>query len=203
MKKILMLLGMILFLSACGNSGEKNASDTNKNSDKIEVTGDTEVDEKESKTEQKNSKAVPILKIGEVAVVNDFAEITVNSNNFGQVINPPNPGDFYTYYENKEPDQVFLNTVITVKSLQTSGKSASDFVNVKIIYDNKYEYTTFSTLEEDGGANFTYTNITNIEPLQSGVLHFLASVPSNIENDGKPLKAVISVKGNTYEHIIR
>lgn len=98
---------------------------------------------------------------------------------------------------------MFLNTVITVKSLQTSGKSASDFVNVKIIYDNKYEYTTFSTLEEDGGANFTYTNITNIEPLQSGVLHFLASVPSNIENDGKPLIAVISVKGNTYEHIIR
>ncbi len=83
-------------------------------------------------------------------VVNDFAEITLKSNNLGQIINPPNPGDFYTYYENKEPNQVFLDTVITVKSLQTSGKEASDFVSVKIIYDDKYEYTTFSTLEENG-----------------------------------------------------
>lgn len=195
---------MVLFLAACGNSGENNASDADKNNDQIEVSGDSEAAGKETKKEPEASKATVQLKIGEVMVVKDFAEITINSNNFGQVINPPNPGDFYTYYENKEPDQVFLDTVISVKSLLTTGKSSDEFVSVKIIYDDKYEYTSSAAIEDKGGADFTYTNITYIEPLQTGVLHFLSSVPSQVETDGKPLKAVITVtNGITYEQVIR
>ncbi|MGE8034084.1 hypothetical protein B1B04_20460 [Lysinibacillus sp. KCTC 33748] len=203
MKKFLVLLCMSLFLVACGNSEEKSASEPVKNQEEDSEEANQKVSKKEGNTKPEESKAPTQIKLGEVMVVNDFAEITLNSNNFGQVINPPNPGDFYTYYENKEPNQVYLDSVITVKSLQTSGKVASDFVSLKIIYDDKYEYTTFSTLEENGGKDFTYSNITYIEPLQTGVLHFLASLPSETENDGKPLKAVFTINGETFEQIIR
>lgn len=51
---------------------------------------------------------------------------------------------------------------ISIKSLLESGKSADEFASVTIKYDGKYEYNTFSTIEENGGADFSYTNITSI-----------------------------------------
>lgn len=192
---------MVVFLAGCGTSGANDDSDSPKKDNQQEDSGQGNKNNEGKKMDEK--PLIKTIKLDEMIVINDFSEITLKGNVFGKVIDPPNPGDFYTHYENEEADQIFLDTIISVKSLLTSGKSAGDFASVKIIYDDKYEYTTFSTIEENGGSDFTYTNITNIEPLQTGVLHFLASVPSSVENDGKPLKAIITVNGETYEQIIR
>ncbi|WP_052344244.1 DUF4352 domain-containing protein [Bacillus ndiopicus] len=157
---------------------------------------------------EKEGESEPVVELltitkGEPLVIDDYAEITVNDNVFGKKVSPPNPGSYHTYYENKEDGEIYLDTVISIKSLLTSNKSADEFIDVKVVYDNKYEYRTFSTIEERGGTDFTYTNITSIEPLKTGVLHFLASLPKEIESDGKPLKVIISAKNNNYELIIR
>lgn len=161
---------------------------------------DSEVEENESKSEA--NETLTITK-GEPLVIDDYAEITVNDHIFGKRIDPPNPSSFYSYYEVKEDAEIYLDTIITVKSLLTSSKSSDEFVNVKVVYDNKYDYRTFSTIEDKGGADFTYTNITSIEPLKEGILHYIASLPEELENDGKPLKLVISAKNKNYELVIR
>jgi len=200
MKKYLLhvfLLCCAFALVACGSTNTESENDT---VEKTEVSSGTpEVKEEVVKEEP----ATLTVNTGEVLTVEDYAEITVKENKFGQVINPPNPDSFYTYYENKEQGEIFLDTVISIKSLLTSQKSSDEFVSVKIVYDDKYEYTTFSTIEEQGGTDFTYTNITSIEPLKTGTLHFLASLPSEVESDGKPLKAIITINGEDYEQIIR
>lgn len=202
MKKIILLFGLTLLLTACGTSDStKGTTD----SETIKKTDTTDVKENDAEPVDAvvNEPQTPKVNLNEVVTITDFAEFAVKGNVFGKVINPPSPGSFYTYYENKEVDQIYLDTIISIKSLLTSGKSSDEFASVKIIYDSKYEYSTFSSIEDAGGSDFTYTNITDIEPLQNGVLHYLASVPSSIESDGKPLKAIITINGTEYEQIIR
>ncbi|KOY81273.1 hypothetical protein I6G82_02740 [Lysinibacillus macroides] len=201
MKKLGLLLLVSIFLVACGQSDKSN----NSNSSPKESVGEgaeEEVKSTEKETEPEVKEVLTIVK-GEALVIDDYAEITINNNVFGKQITPPNPSSMYTYYKNEEAGEVYLDTIIAIKSLLTSGQSSDEFVDVKIIYDEKYEYQTFSTIEDQGGADFTYTNITSIEPLKIGTLHFLASVPEQVEQDGKPLKAIITVKGKMYEQIIR
>lgn len=202
MKKLLLIFCSVIVLSACGSSESTNSSDskTSNSTEKQESESAAVANKEEEVVEETKT---PALNLNEVLVLEDFAEITVKSNTFGKVINPPSPGSFYSYYENKEDDQIYLDTVISIKSLLTSAKSSDEFADVKIVYDNKYEYNSFSIIEDQGGADFTYTNITGIEPLQTGTIHFLSSVPVQVESDGKPLKAVITVNGETYEQIIR
>ncbi|WP_025114564.1 hypothetical protein [Lysinibacillus fusiformis] len=203
MKRLGLLLLVPILLVACGQS------DKNSNSDNNPKESDVNGAEEEVKSSENNEENEPeveevlTLTKGNVLIVDNYAEITINNNVFGKQISPPNPSSMYTYYQNEEEGEVYLDTIISVKSLLITGQSSDGFVEVKIIYDGKYEYTTFSTIEDRGGADFTFTNITSIEPLKTGTLHFIASVPEQVEKDGKPLKAILTVKGKVYEQIIR
>lgn len=203
MKKLSLLLLVSILLVACGQSDKNSSSDNSpKESDGKNVEEEVKSSENKEENEPEVEEVLAITK-GNVLVIDDYAEITINYNVFGKQISPPNPSSMYTYYKNEEEGEVYLDTSISVKSLLTTGQSSDEFVDVKIIYDEKYEYKTFSTIEDRGGEDFTFTNITSIEPLKTGTLHFLASVPEQVEKDGKPLKAIITVKGQTYEQIIR
>ncbi len=201
MKKLALLLWVSMLLVACGQSDKNNNSDSNPK-ESVGKNAEEEVSENNNENETEVEEVLTITK-GNALVVDNYAEITINNNVFGKQISPPNPNSMYTYYKNEEEGEVYLDTIISVKSLLTTGQSSDEFLNVKIIYDGKYEYTTFSTREDRGGADFTFTNITSIEPLKTGTLHFIASVPEQVEKDGKPLKAIITVKGKKYEQIIR
>lgn len=199
MKKVIFILLASVLLGACGND-ENGKGETAQHAPKESETNQSET--KEAETKPVLEEVLTINK-SEALVIEDYAEIIITANNFSQRIDPPNPGSFFTYYENEEDGEVYLDTVISIKSLLTSAKASNEFISVKVIYDDKYEYKTFSTIEKQGGSDFTYTNITSIEPLKTGELHFIASLPEQVENDGKPLKVVITVNGKDYEHTIR
>ncbi|MEK5432569.1 hypothetical protein MKY88_17000 [Lysinibacillus sp. FSL R7-0073] len=63
---------------------------------------------------------------GNTLVVDNYAEITINNNDFGKQISPPNPCSVYTYYQNEEEGEVYLDTIISVKSLLTTGHHLMD-----------------------------------------------------------------------------
>ncbi|MBP2243872.1 hypothetical protein [Paenibacillus xylanexedens] len=71
------------------------------------------------------------------------------------------------------------------------------------MFDNQCDYTTFSTVEENGGADFTYSNITSVSPLKTTTLLYLAKMPNEVAESEKPLKAVIMIKEEVYEYTIR
>lgn len=154
-------------------------------------------------TSTNTATTLPSVGLNETAAIEDYCEFTVKDAVLKKRIDPPAPDTFYTYYEAKDSDEIYLDVVIQFKNLRTSSISADKIASVKIIYDNKYEYTTFSTIEEKGGGDFTFTNITSIEPLKSGTLHFLTTVPSSFETDEKPLKAIIKANKDEYEFIIK
>ncbi|WP_240765101.1 hypothetical protein [Paenibacillus dendritiformis] len=169
------------------NAGNDSAGKSEETSDNDSAPGD-------------KAKVIEAKKPLEIA---DFAELTIQGAKFANKIAPPNPDSFYSYYEVKDASNTYFDTVIKVKSLLTEGKSADEFVSVKVIYDNKYEYNAFSTIEDKGGADFTYTNITSIEPLKTGTLHFIAEVPAEVAKDKKPIQVIISSNGEDYTYTYR
>ncbi|MBT2289006.1 bZIP transcription factor [Paenibacillus albidus] len=140
---------------------------------------------------------------GQPVVIDGIAEYTVTKTSFAKKVIPSSPGDFYTYYEAKEPGTTYLAITLKVKNLAGAGKSADEFADMKVMYDNQYEYNTFSTLEENGGQDFTYTNISTIEPLKYGTLVYLAEVPVEVQTGEKPVYADIQIEGQTYRYTVR
>lgn len=133
----------------------------------------------------------------------DFCEITLVRSKFTTKVAPSKPGSFYTYYEVKDADNIYVDTVLQIKSLLADGKTSDEFASVKVKYDGKYEYDAFSTIEESGGSDFTYTNITSIEPLKTRTLHFIAELPKEASTDKKPIQVIVSSNGTEHVYSMR
>lgn len=135
--------------------------------------------------------------------VDDFADITVTSNKIAKKIEPSKPGRFYTYYQSKEADSSYFALILKAKNLSTEGITADKIAEVGLKYDNKYDYDTFSTIEKRGGEDFTYTNITDIDPLKTGTIYYLVEIPNEVAKSDKPLKAEIKIQDQTFEYTVR
>ncbi len=140
---------------------------------------------------------------GQPLTIGGIAEYTITKTSFAKKVIPSKPGSFYTYYEAKEPGTTYLAITLKVKNLGGEGKAADSFAEMQVKYDNQYEYKTFSTLEKNGGEDFTYTNISDVEPLKNGTLVYLAEVPDEVQTGDKPLYAEVKIEGQTYRYTIR
>lgn len=137
------------------------------------------------------------FQIGDTLVYPGTVEIKMVSTEFTTKVTPSNPGDFHTYYEVEDAGKVYVHNVYEVKNLGGRSVSADGILDVGVLYDGTYEYSGFWTIEEDGGSDFTYTNITSIDPLTSGKLHFLSEVPLEVKESGKPLSFTLNVNGKS------
>ncbi|WP_027626716.1 hypothetical protein [Clostridium lundense] len=197
MKKILSTIFIVIFMitmSGCGTGNSTQTTSKNNAEEKAQAS------KNEAKKEEPKFQSI---KKDTINKIENYCEFKITNTKFGKRINPPNPRDMYTYYEAKEPGTIYLDTTIDIKSLLTEGRRSSEFLSVKVIYDNKYEYKTFSTIEEKGGTDFTYTNITSIEPLKKGIIHFIAEVPEEVQKDNKPLMVVINLNNKEFSYTIR
>lgn len=143
------------------------------------------------------------IELNKPLAIPDFAEITLTKAKFTSKVVPPKPDSFYTYYEVKDPSNIYLDIVLKVKSLLATEKGSDEFARVTVKYDDKYEYDSFSTIEESGGGNFTFTNITSIEPLKSGTLHYIAELPKESSEDNKSIQIYVSIQDTEYTYTLR
>jgi len=194
---------IIILLAGCSNDSSIKTAPANSD---VEIANPTDDNKstKEEQTRQEDLKDETVyVEKGETKIIDDFAEITIVDTAFSKKIEPPNPDSFYTYYEAKDEGTIYLDTILTIKSLLTSAEFAEDFADVEVLFNGKYEYLTFSTIEERGGSDFTYSNITLIEPLKSGTLHFLAEIPEEVANSSDPLIVTIHTKDQSFNYKIR
>lgn len=201
-KKIIIINLIMLLIFVIAGCSNNNASNSTQNDNVKQESNKTKESGEQEKAKQEETEA-KIINKGETIIVEDFCEFTIDDTKFAKKIIPPNPSDFYSYYEAKEPDTTYLDTIITIKSLLDSGKFPAEFASVKVVYNNKYEYTTFSIIEEGNGSDFTYTNITPIEPLKSGTLHFLAEVPDEVENGDDPVFVIVTINDQEYKYNVK
>lgn len=125
---------------------------------------------------------VQSVSLGEAITIPDLCEFTINYADLKKEVKPPNPESFYTYYDEKD-GMTYLDVAVSTKNLRTTARSADEFGSVKAICGSGYEYTGFSIIEENGGGDFTYSNITNVDPLETAVIHYLISIPNELADD--------------------
>lgn len=147
----------------------------------------------------------PKLTLNSPLSINDYGRLTVTGANFRDRIDPPNQGNKYftSYYEVDDPKMTYAHLILSFYNSTGKGISAEKIASVKVIYDNNYEYHCSSTIEEDNGTDFTYTSITNIDPLTTGVIHYLCSVPDEVGSSGKPVVFVVNFNGTNYSYQVR
>ncbi|MDH2330520.1 bZIP transcription factor [Paenibacillus polymyxa] len=193
----ILVAAAFLTLAACSPKQTATTNDTKP------ATTPTNTAAPAAPVEQKQEDTVTPIKKGETLTIQDFADITVTGNKISKKIEPSKPGDFHTLYESKETDSTFFALIIKAKNLGAEGIKADKIAEVNLKFDNKYDYDTFSTIEERGGEDFTYTNITSVDPLKTGTLYYLSEIPNEVAKSDKPLKAEIKIQDKVYEYTIR
>lgn len=167
----------------------------------VSKSKDEEVKTTEGKVETEKKKQN--ITIGEIIQEKDW-EVKIKETGFKQDIVPSNPNSYYTHYQVKDTNNTYFYLTIEAKNISTLGLRADNVAKAKVKYNDKYEYTTFSTIEETGGGTFTYTNITDISPLTTRTLYYLVELPKKIsEETDTSVKAEITINDNTYELNVR
>ncbi|MBO5778458.1 MAG: hypothetical protein J6R82_02705 [Clostridia bacterium] len=135
-------------------------------------------------------------------ITTDRCEFALDFVNIEQKIVPPAPDDFYSYYE-ADHGKVYVDFCFAYKNTHTADVDADEIVDAKLIYDDKYEYTGFSIVEEDNRSDFTYANITSIAPLCTEYIHYLFEVPEEVKNGTQSIEITFTIHETTYTYTVR
>jgi len=142
-----------------------------------------------------------ITSLNRIYRINGFCEFQIDEIVFSKKILPPNTNGFYTYYESTNPNSTYLDIVVSIKNIDTKIKSVDDFANVSAIYDNKYKYVGSAILvDSQGGFALGFYGI---EPLLTGVVHYLVEVPNEVEYSSKSLEIVMRVTDQEFHYKYR
>ncbi len=168
-------------------------------SDSVEEKQPTKTNKKETKEKQQDIKNISLDEI----VTTENYEFTLNNVELSYEVKPDNPPSYYTYYT--APDgKVYIYVNASVKNLSKKSVGCDEIYSVTADYNEGYEYNGFN-IANDSNGDFTYANITNIDPLETLGVHCLIECPEEIEiNTDKPLFITITLKdGSKYKYQIR
>lgn len=156
-----------------------------------------------SKPTKTTEKKIRELNIDETVTITDYCEFTLEQVEFSKKVMPFNASGYYNFYEAKDPETTFLHIVVRYKNLDNTDKLADSFGSMEAIYNEKYEYTSFSIIEKENRSDFAFSNITSIKPLSTGFIHYLANVPEEVESSGSPILIKLTVNGEVFQYQVQ
>ncbi|MEG0259189.1 MAG: hypothetical protein RR651_04890 [Lysinibacillus sp.] len=155
------------------------------------------------RTKVEGNPVIDTIDLNQVIKDGEYSEAKIIGHSFTKLLKSSSPNMLSTLYKIDKDEEIFLDITVVVESFLDVGVLGDNFVNVLILYDNELEFVTYQMIEVDEGEELDYTQRTLIEPFEERIIHFVALVPTRIENSQKPLKAIISVNNGVYEYIIR
>lgn len=149
----------------------------------------------------KPTPTIQPIALGETVITENY-EFTLNRAEFSYRVEPDAPPSWYTYYE--APDnQVYLYLNVSIKNTQKHSLPCDEVYSVTVDYNSGYTYRG-SFIADDTDGDFTYANITSVEPLQTLGVHCLVACPEEAETSEHPMFATITMKdGSKYQYTIR
>ena len=216
MRKILVMIVCIAVMTTlfgCGNmAGSKSRGTVSQGSGEVSVPAAEDETENKAKgtvsqtVDAPTAQAAPAEEITDIAlkqtVATDDYEFTLNRVELSYKVLPDNPPSYYTYY-NAPDDQVYIYVNAKVKNKQKQSVDCDEIYSVTADYNGGYTYTGFNIADDTDG-DFTYANITAVNPLQTLGVHCLIACPEEVETTSHPLVLTITLKdGTKYRYKMR
>lgn len=152
-------------------------------------------------SETENNISIQEINIGETIITSQI-EFTLNGVEFSHDVMPQNPPSFYTHYP-ANAGQVYIHIDFDIKNLAKSNLECDEVYGVTADYNQGYTYQGGAIVEDTDG-DFTYANITSINPLQTLGVHCLIDCPEEVETSTNPLYLIITLNdGSQYKYTIR
>lgn len=176
----------------------------NKNDDKTSITSNDKVaTDTISKNDDKINNESKEITLDDKVTIDNYCEFSINKSIISKTVNPANPASYYHYLDSAD-GKILVGLELKVKSLKNEAVLQNSIISGKLIYDDNYEYVcTVSTEKADGTDIETFTNLYNIEPLETLKYFLISEVSEEIVDSGKPIKAIITVNGNSYSFNIK
>lgn len=184
----LILLSMLVCLSFCSCSND--SKNTNAKADNVKTTQKVET----TKAKEKAIKSGDVIKT-------DYVEITINNVELSYDVKPEKADGFYTHYA-ADKGKVYICVTASVKNIGKQNISCDEIADVTADYNKGYKYKGFSVVE-DSSTGFTYSNISEINPLETKTMKYLIDCPQEVETSKAPLLVKFNVDGKKYIYTIR
>ena len=141
------------------------------------------------------------IKIGDTIETEGFS-LKLNKVEISRRVQPDVPPSYYTYYQ-AEADHTYIYVNASITNKEKYALECDEIYSVTADFDGGYEYKGFNIADDDDG-DFTYANITSVEPLATLGVHCLVDCPQIIEDESKPLYITLNLKnGSQYKYVIR
>lgn len=177
---IIWFLGFLIYISSPKQNNQATITSANSSNTNINTVNENNV-----------------INIGDTITGKDW-EISIESIQFNQKVEPPVKNMYYNYYQVEDSSNTYLYVILNCKNISTLDLEASSVATITVKYNNRYTYSSFSTIP-DNNLGFTYTSITNIKPLTSNKIYYLAEMPKNIsEETDTPIEINIKFENKTY-----
>jgi hypothetical protein len=136
------------------------------------------------------------LKKGQTIEEEDFASVKFVDTEYTSDLLPSNTSGSYRHYECENKDSVYLAVKFDITNLQSSQKDVDSFVGVKVVYDNKYNYSGFCVVEDSDGKGFS--SYEDLAPMSKRTVYCLIEVPKAVKDKTGDL--IVTFAGTEYTY---
>jgi len=148
---------------------------------------------KEDTSAPEDSTAVTIVE-GETAVIDGVCEFTVDSVDITQ---KPQ------HYFEAEDGKAYVDVRIAFQNTSDESVSSHYIAEGLLVYAGAYEYTGITQAEENDEGELTNTYGRTVHPSETEYLHYLFSVPQEVQDSGNRLALNLTMCDHAYRMIIR
>lgn len=141
------------------------------------------------------------IKIGDAVETDEFT-FKLERVEISRRVQPDAPPSYYTYYQ-AEKDHTYIYVKASISNKSKYALECDEIYSVEADFDGGYKYTGFNIADDNDG-DFTYANITSIDPLATRGVHCLVDCPQIVEEEGKTLFITITLNnGYKYKYNIK
>lgn len=145
--------------------------------------------------------AIPEIKLGQTISTENF-DFTLNKVELSYRVEPDYKPSYYHYYDAPE-NEIYVYVNASIKNKKKMSVDCDTIYTATVDYNDGYTYDGFH-IADDYDGDFTYANITDIDPLQTLGVHSLISCPEEVETSDAPLFVTIKIRGGEeYKYTIR
>lgn len=146
------------------------------------------------------------LKMNEEAVIDGWGNLTITSCSFEDILKKYDKGGWSDGYYSSGTEADYLLIRMDITNTTVKSKNFLSNVEVKVIYDQDYEYAGWFyqyDYNKDNNRVIHSDNIFSIDPMYAGHYVFGCALPNAIVNSKKPLQMIITIGGNEITYNVR